>query len=424
VTRTRDAIEAEDKLDVILACRPVYTRNQDVAAFQILLHGQQHESKPAQGASLSDIEATNTVILATYNHVFQGGKTRAVPSFLKVTDEVLLATELPDLPKKQYILEIPQHILLTSELVDRLKGLARRGYRLAMEGYDPTDDELDVLLDIVHIVKVDTRDNQTDCLRTTAEKLRSHGVELLADHIADRSQFQRCMELGFDYYQGDFLSKPSPIKGKKIAGNKLLLLQLLTELHSPDASPARLEEIAIKDASLTYRLLKTVNSAAMGLRREVNSLSDAIALLGLEEIKRWANLFLIDGEMDKPEALTRGMLIRGRMCEVLAELSEQDGASRSTSVNHFIVGLLSQLDALMDIAMPELMEQVPLSQEVKSALLERRGPLGEVLDEVEAYEAGRFSDLTLLHERAYYEVAYRHSTAWARQVQQAMDYQD
>ena len=128
--------------------------------------------------------------------------------------------------------------------------------------------------------------------------------------------------------------------------------------------------------------------------------------------------------MHKPEALTRGMLIRGRMCEVLAELSDQEGGQQSTSVNHFIVGLLSQLDALMDIAMPELMEQVPLSQDVKSALLERRGPLGAVLTEVEAYEAGRFDALSLLSERAYYEVAYRHSTAWARQVQQAMGYQD
>lgn len=420
MSRARDAIEAEDKLDVILACRPVYTRNQDVAAFQLLLHGE----KPADGASLSDIEATNTVILGTYTHVFQGGKTRSVPSFLKVTDEVLMAPELPDLPKKQYILEIPQHLMLTSELVDRLKALARRGYRLAMGGYDPNDDELDVLLDIVHIVKIDIRHSDADTLRRTAEKLRAHGVELLADQIADRAQFQRCLELGFDYYQGDFLSVPSPVKGKKIAGNKLLLLQLLTELHSPDASPARLEEIAIKDAGLTYRLLKTVNSAAMGLRREVNSLSDAIALLGLEEIKRWANLFLIDGEMDKPEALTRGMLIRGRMCEVLAELSDQEGGERSASVNHFIVGLLSQLDALMDIAMPELMEQVPLSQDVKSALLERRGPLGTVLTEVEAYEAGHFDALSLLSDRAYYEVAYRHSTAWARQVQQAMGYQD
>ncbi len=418
--RARDAIEAEDKLDVILACRPVYTRNQDVAAFQLLLHGE----KPAEGASLSDIEATNTVILGSYTQVFQGGKTLSVPSFLKVTDEVLMAPELPDLPKKQYILEIPQHLMLTSDLVDRLKALARRGYRLAMDGYDPADDELDVLLDIVHIVKIDIRDIDADSLRRTSEKLRAHGVELLADQIADRAQFQRCLELGFDYYQGDFLSTPSPVKGKKIAGNKLLLLQLLTELHSPDASPARLEEIAIKDAGLTYRLLKTVNSAAMGLRREVNSLSDAIALLGLEEIKRWANLFLIDGEMDKPEALTRGMLIRGRMCEVLAELHGQEGGERSASVNHFIVGLLSQLDALMDIAMPELMEQVPLSQEVKSALLERRGPLGAVLTEVEAYEAGRFDALSLLGERAYYEVAYRHSTAWARQVQQAMGYQD
>lgn len=402
-------------LDVVLACRPVYTRSHQVAAFELLLQGE-HSS---QGASLSDIRATSPVILGTYTQLFQDGRVHSVPSFLKVTDEVILAPQLPDLPKKQYILEMPEGMLLTSERVEGLRQLAHRGYRLALAGYDPDDGELDVLLDTVHIVKVDARQLSGDQLRRAAEKLRRAGVEMLADHLDSRELFRRCLELGFDYYQGDFLSKPSPIKGKKITGNKLLLLQLLSELHSPDASPKRLEEIALKDANLTYRILKVVNSAAVGLRREVHSLSHAIALLGMEQIKRWANLFLVGSERDKPEALTRGMLVRGRMCEVLAEI-----AGRDNTVNHFIVGLLSQLDALMDIAMPELMEQVPLSGEVKSALLHRSGSLGEILCEVEFYEKGRFSELGLMQDKRYYEAAYRHSTAWARQVQQAMNYRD
>jgi len=413
VTRVGEIIE-DNMLDVVLACRPVYTRKQEVAAFELLLQGEQ----ASQGASLSDIEASSPVILGTYTQLFQGGKVHSVPSFLKITDEVILAPELPELPKKNYILEIPEDMLLTSELVERLGYLAQRGYRLALAGFDPDDGELDTLLDIVHIVKVDTRDMDDGVLRRAAEKLRGYGVEMLADNLDSRKRFRHCQELGFDYYQGDFLSKPSPIKGKRITGNKLLLLQLLSELHNPDASPLRLEEIALKDANLTYRILKVVNSVALGMRREVNSISHAISLLGLEEIKRWANLFLVGNERDKPEELTRGMLVRGRMCEVLAEIAGLDSL-----VDHFIVGLLSQLDALMDISMPELMEQVPLNQAAKSALLHRNGSLGEVLREVEFYEKGRFGDLTLLEDRRFYETAYRHSTAWARQAQQAMRYE-
>lgn len=414
MTQVQAAIE-EDMLDVVLACRPVYSRNHDVSAFELLLQGD----NPDQGATLSDIQATSPVILGTYTRLFQRGRVRNVPSFLKITDEVLLAPQLPELPKQQYILEVPDGMLLTSERVERLRDLAHRGYQLALAGYDPDDVELDALLEVVHIVKLDVRRLDRNDLRRAAEKLRRFGVDLLADNLDTGAQFRDCMELGFTFYQGDFLSEPSPVRGKKITGNKLLLLQLLSELHNPDASPMRLEEIALKDADLTFRILKVVNSVAVGLRREVSTLSHAIGLLGMEEVKRWANLFLVSNERDKPEALTRNMLVRGRMCEVLAEI-----AGRDSAVDHFIVGLLSQLDALMDIAMPELMEQVPLSREVKEALLHRSGSLGEVLGEAELYEKGRFPELNLLADKRYYEVAYRHSTAWARQVQEAMTWRD
>ncbi|AMX03195.1 EAL and HDOD domain-containing protein [Microbulbifer thermotolerans] len=414
MTRLPDVID-DDLLEVSLACRPVYNRGQEVVALDLLVQGEQ----PSLGATLSDIEASSAVILGTYTQLFQDGRMQRVPGFLKVTDEVILAPELPDLPKDQYILEVPEGMLLTSERVEQLKLLAQRGYRLAMAGYDPDDVELDVLVELVHIVKVDTRQLNDAALDRAVRKLRANGVKILADKVDNREQFERCADLGFDYYQGNFLSAPTPIKGKKISGNKVLLLQLLSELHSPEASPMRLEQIALKDANLTYRILKVVNSAAMGLRREVRSLSHAIALVGLEEIKRWANLFLVSGEHNKPEALTRSMLVRGRMCEVLAEI-----AGHSDTVNYFIVGLLSQLDALMDISMPELMEQVPLSKEVKSALLARGGSLGEVLGEVERYEQGLFDELTLLKDTRFYEAAYRHAIGWAQQVQKAMSSAD
>jgi len=413
VTRVGE-VAKDHLLDVALACRPVYTRDEEVAAFELLLQGD----RASQGASLSDIEASNPAILETYTQVFQGGRMHRVPSFLKITDELILAPGLPELPKENYILEIPGDILLTAERMERLTNLARHGYRLALAGFDPDKEKLDPLLDVVHIVKVDTRDMDDEALLRATDKLLACGVEMLADNLDCRERFLHCRELGFDYFQGDFLSKPSPAKDKRISGNKVLLLQLLSELHNPDTSPARLEEIALKDAKLTYHILKAVNSVSLGLLREVNSISHAIFLLGLEKIKRYVKLFLVGSEQDKPEALTRGMLVRGRMCEVLAEI-----AGRDNPVDHFIAGLLSQLDALMDIPMPELLEQVPLNHTVKDALLHRSGSLGEVLREVELYEKGHFGDLTLLEDRRFYETAYRHSTTWARQAQQTMRYE-
>ncbi|MCQ3828376.1 HDOD domain-containing protein [Microbulbifer elongatus] len=403
---------SDDALDVLLACRPVFTRNHDVAAFELLLQGE----TARKGATLRQIEASSPIIMGNYNQVYQRGQTKSVPGFLKVTDDVIFAPGLPTLPQQHYILEVAEDVLLTSERVERLKEMAKRGYRIALSNYDPDDVELDALLDVVHIVKLDTDQMSDSQLRTAITKLRTHGVETLADNLKTRERFATCVKLGFTYYQGDFLSVPSPVKGKKISGNKALLLELLNELQNPTASPMRLEEIALQDAKLTYRILKLVNSAAVSLHREVRSISQAIGLLGMKEIQRWASLFLIEGEQGKPEELTRKMLIRGRMCEVLAEICGNGNAS-----DNFIVGLLSLLDAMMDISMSELMEQVPLSQSVKDALLHRYGSLGDVLNEVELYEQGRFSELSLLDSQPIYETAYRHSVSWARQAQQALN---
>ncbi|WP_418295700.1 EAL and HDOD domain-containing protein [Microbulbifer sp. SA54] len=406
---------SDDTLDVLLACRPVYTRNQDVAAFELLLQGERGN----KSATLKELETSSPIILGNYNQVYQQGKTKRVPGFLKITDDVIFATVLPDLPQKHYILEVGDDVLLTSERVERLRDMAKRGYRIALSSYDPEDTELDAMLDVAHIVKLDTRTMNDDQLRAAVNKLRAHGVETLADNLDTKARFTACLELGFTYYQGDFLSAPEPVKGKKISGNKVLLLELLSELQNPAASPLKLEEIALRDAKLTYRILKLVNSAAVSLHREVNSISHAIGLLGMKEIQRWASLFLIEGERGKPEELTRKMLVRGRMCEVLAEVCGNRNASDS-----FIVGLLSLLDAIMDISMAELMQQVPLNQDVKNALLTRAGDLGQILNEVELYENGAFSQLKLVGSLPIYETAYRHSVAWARQAQQALTGED
>ena len=176
-----------------------------------------------------------------------------------------------------------------------------------------------------------------------------------------------------------------------------------------------MEEIALNDPQLTYRILRVVNSAAFNLRREITSLSHAIALLGMDQIRRWVMLFMANSDGNKPDDLTRNMLQRGRMCELVAEMTE-----REEPINHFIVGLLSQLDVMMDIEMKELMDQVPLRQDMKDALVSRTGSMGQILQEVEHYERGEFEHLQRLLERHFYEMAYRHSVAWSTQVMQAL----
>lgn len=406
----RKLLEEYTELDVLLAFQPIYARNLDVAAFELLL-GQQGGA----GASITNLHALSEVMAKTYACIYQKGTLQLVPSVLKVSPQLLLEAALPDLPKNQYILEISGNSDITPELVDHAKKLARSGHRLALSAYHPDKPELKPLLDIIHIVKLDVGTLGLDQILQHLGRLKAHNLDMLADNLQDPNQFRQCLDAGFKYFRGDLLGKPQTGSGRALGNNKLLLFQLLSELQNPDTTVGALEEIAIKDANLTYRFLKLVNSATYGFSKEIENLSHAMAMMGTEQIRRYISMFLIEGYQTTPEALMRNMLIRGRMCEIIAELTDQP-----RPISYFIVGLLSQLDVLVDIPMEDLMKQVQLNQTIKDALLERKGIMGAILIEVEHYENGEFHKLTGMLERSFYELAYRHSSAWALQIQQVM----
>lgn len=400
-----------DQLPVLLARQPIYSKNQDVVAYELLFRSQSGEVD----RSITDDAATLAVITNTYASVCTGGEIRTLPCYLKLTDKVLMNANFPELPRDSFALELLGHTEVTPQLLERLRQLARSGYRLVLADYDPGNPKFEPLLSIVHVLKLDILKLGLRELPDIIRKLKPYNLELLADKVENKEQFRQCLEMGFSLYQGYFLSMPIPVRGKKIVGNKVVLLQLLTELQNPDTTAAALEQIAINDAALTYKILKVVNSAAFSLKREIESLSHAITLLGLDQIRRWVTLFLASAEPGKPDELTRTMLVRGRMCELLAELM-----GRPNTLNYFVVGLLSQLDVLLDIDMSELMEQVPLQQDIKDALLNRSGMLGEVLKDVEVYEQGNFAALQRFVDPSFYEVSYRHSLSWAQTVMLAM----
>jgi len=404
------SIETGESLDLLLARQPVFNKSQDVVAY-LLLYRNDDEQAPK---TINDHLATSSVILNTYASICEDGEVRSLPCYIKLTDQTLMADNFPDLPKESFILEILGHSKITPEFVERVRVLNQQGYRIALSDYRPHP-KYEPLLNLIHILKIDIQKTGIDQLPEIVKDLRPYHLELLADKVETQNEFRKCHELGFALFQGYFLSKPEPVKGKKLGSSKVLLLQMMVELQSPQATAQSVEQLVINDPLLTYRILRVVNSAAFSLQREIESLSHAISLLGFEQIRKWVSLFLVTDTQEKPEELTRSMLVRGRMCELLAEM-----LGRDQPINNFITGLFSKLDVLLDMEMPELLEQVPLQAEVKAALLTNEGQLGQILDQVCHYERGDFEDLELLLDQHFYEAAYRHSLSWSQQVMQSL----
>lgn len=403
--------EQDINVDFLMALQPVYCRNLDIAAFELLLEDTTDTNESSR--SSDDI---CRLVLDTYGSIHQHGKVNVVPIFLEMSDAILLDEELSEISPQQFILQISAADEFSPEYIETLKTWANKGYRLALSDYSKISENAKPLLDIVNILKLDINEYSPEELHDLVEEMKPHGLELYVHSIHSSDEFHDCHDMDFHYFNGEIFETPTKSAGKKIGSNKLLLLQLLAELQNPDATIKSLEDITIKDANLTFKLLKIINSAAFSNDRQIESISHAINMLGIDQLGRWVTLFLLEGNMSRNNDLMRTMLIRGRMCEVLAGLTGRDKV-----VSHFITGLLSQLDVLMDMPMEDLMSQVALSEDIKDSLLHRLGSMGEILVEVEHYGNGDFQKLKGLVGKSSYESAYRHSNSWASNILSTMD---
>ncbi|MEM5537183.1 HDOD domain-containing protein [Neptuniibacter pectenicola] len=395
---------------VLMARQPIFDRNQKVIAYELL-----YRTEDAQGHALfANSEATSEVILNAYTSISDAGEVKRVPAFINLTRDILVEQRLPEVSKKYIVLEILENIEPDEEVVSAVQKLHSEGYRIAMDDfvYAP---KYDGLLKLAHIVKIDIDALSMDEVRQQVNELKRHKVTLLAEKIETHEQLESCIELGFKLFQGHFLSKPKVVKGKKIQGSQVALMQLIQELQSTKATPERLEELIIRDPALTYKLLRIVNSAGYSLVRQVESIAEAIVLLGLEQVKKWATLIAMSSNQDKPEELSRSLLIRGRMCEEVAR-----AAKLTNHGSYFMAGMMSGLHAMLDIERETMLEQVPLGDDIKEAVSLGQGPIGQVLRNVVNYENGDWDLLPSDLDGNIYDKAYRTSLEWTQESMQAM----
>ncbi|WP_299176555.1 EAL and HDOD domain-containing protein [uncultured Neptuniibacter sp.] len=403
-------MDQSDNSQILMARQPIFDRNQKVVAYELL-----YRTEDAQGHALfSNSEATSEVLLNAYTSISDAGQLKQVPAFINLTRDILVEQRLPEVPKKHIVLEILEDIEPDEEVVSAVEKLHKQGYRIALDDF-VYDSKFSGLLDLCQIVKVDVLEHTSEELKEQVAALRKHKVTLLAEKIENHQKLEECVDLGFKLFQGHFLSKPKVIKGKKIQGSQVALMQLIQELQNPKATPEKLEEMIIRDPALTYKLLRIVNSAGYSLVRQVESVAEAIVLLGLEQVKKWATLIAMSSSQEKPEELSRSLLIRGRMCEQIAQEKKL-----SNYGSYFMAGMMSGLHALLDIERDTMLEQVPLGDDIKNAVSMGQGPIGEVLRNVVNYENGDWDLLPSDLDGNLYDSAYRSSLEWTQESMQAM----
>lgn len=210
---------------------------------------------------------------------------------------------------------------------------------------------------------------------------------LCATNVNQLESFSFCKSNDLDLLQGHFYTLPAAKENHKVLPAIQTLMQVLVKLQDPDVDPDDLATTINQDVSLSYKLLRLINSAFFGLPREVSSTRQAIVMLGHNKIKTWASLLSLTGIDDKPNELRIVAMARARMCELLAKYY------KGPSEVFFAAGLFSTLDALTDKPLEVVIDNLPLSPELKEALLYKSGPAGRALHDVLSYERGDWNAL-------------------------------
>ncbi|HTU30397.1 MAG TPA: HDOD domain-containing protein [Solirubrobacteraceae bacterium] len=362
-----------------VARQPIFNLHLEAVGCELLFRGN---GWAEADHTESRQRATATVVLNSLTELDLERIVGHKKAWVAVPREFVLDGLVQAIPPGLSGLEISGSEDFDDELVTALRDLRRQGYKLALDGFEP-DSSAELVLDLFEVVKLDIHDLGREELRAQVERLRPAGCKILAAGIATYEERDRCVEAGCDLLQGHFFCQPAVAGTRQVSANRLALYQVVSALQRYDVELHDVEQLIARDVALSFRMLRYVNSAAIGLRGEVRSIGQALALLGLDNARRWATLSVIASVDDKPTELTLTALTRARFCELAGP--EMTGARPAEL---FTLGLFSVLDALMDTTMLEATEMLPLADDMREALVEREGPMGDLLEAVVARELG------------------------------------
>ncbi|NNG24645.1 EAL and HDOD domain-containing protein [Telluria aromaticivorans] len=363
-----------------LGRQPVLDRNQALFGYELLFRGS------AQGPA--QIESGISASASVIHHASQLGLARAIgdaTAFLNVDTDVLMSDMFAFLPRERTVLEIVGTVDPTDAVIQRMTELSTHGFRFAAEA-SAHGASLSRLLPVIDFVKMDLRELPVVTLLSLAPRLRGTGKRLVAEKVETHNEYRTCLDIGFDYFQGYYFAKPTVIAGRKLSPSQAAVLDLMN-LVTSDSDNAVIERAVKKDVTLGLNLLRLVNTPAAGAGRRIESISQALMLLGRRQLQRWLQILLYAEPGMRGHNLSPLLMLattRARLMELLAQRLRP--AQRNVSDIAFTVGMMSLMDTLFCIPMADIVEQIPVIDEVSVALQRRGGFFGELLRLAESIE--------------------------------------
>ncbi|MGK5034363.1 EAL and HDOD domain-containing protein [Janthinobacterium sp. LB3P118] len=377
--------------DFFLARQPILNRDQRLVAYELLFRNTRQNQAVIEGAAVA---ATATVIA----HAADLGMEQVVGlqlAFINVDEVALMSDFIRFLPHHRVVLEILETVRATPALLARISKLRQEGFRFALDDVVFESADVQQLLPLIDVIKVDIAELTPQDLARLAQVLALSRKKLLAEKVETLAQFEQCLDLGFDFFQGYYFARPVILSGKKMSASELAILHLL-ELIQTDVDNREIERCIKHNATISLNLLRLVNTPAVGAGARVETLSQALLVLGRRQLRRWLQILLyvkpgVPAQFTSP--LLQLATTRGKLLELMTE-KLCPGQHQYADIG-FTVGIMSLMDALFSIQMSEVVSSVRVNNKVSDALLFRHGELGNMLALVELMEQADGSPATL-----------------------------
>ncbi|MEW6989471.1 EAL and HDOD domain-containing protein [Colwelliaceae bacterium 6441] len=361
------------------ARQPILDKEKKLFAYELLFRDSIDNVFP----EIDGDEATSKMIEASkFNSgisEFTGNK----PAFINFTLDTIEKGYPEMLTTDEVVVEILETVKPGKKLLGLCKDLFEKGYTLALDDY-VHQKVWGHFYPYIKIIKVDWKETSLAQVQEIKSAISNQPhIQLLAEKVETYEEYNQALELGFELFQGFFFSKPEMVKTKSLSPSQMAMAELLYETSKPELDLTSITSVFERDVSLSYKLLRYANSSLFKRRGEISTIKQALVTLGSGELKRFLGLmFATNVNPDKPSELINAAMTRAKFCEMVAS---DINAPIDTSIA-FLTGLMSLIDAILDEELAVVFEQLPLSQEIKDALINKKGVLSALIILVEQIE--------------------------------------
>jgi c-di-GMP-related signal transduction protein len=401
---------------VFIARQPLFDSRKAVIGYELLFRSGEQNAYTATDGRLASAQTISRALNSIGLDTLVGTK----KAFINFTHDLVLDETYTVLPPEQCVVELLESAPVNDEVVAACKKLKDAGYQLALDDVISRA-AVERLLPYCDYIKLDLRAVEPAKRAGLVRQFADQAQKLVAEKVETAEDFDQAIALGCRYAQGYFFCKPEVVKGKGLAGIETIYLQLLRELNRPQLDYDHIESLIKKDVSLSYKLLRYMNSVAVGVRHEVTAVRQALVLLGERPLRKWLALVAFTSmSRKKPTELLLTCLVRGNFCEAVAKATHL--ADRQLEL--FLVGLLSGLDAALDTPMERVLAQINLPETVRAVLLNQPSAppdLSRVFGLAQACERGAWGSVmqaaaALRLTQPEVAMMYYDSLAWANQT--------